>query len=148
MFIGNMKYFKIQFGYNEADYLEIDGAELSKAIALFMEGGRGLFKNGAIRGQDIIRIVPDWHTDQGWNKGWKMQVEDYEAIAPLQEAYNQTYHLAKEVAEFALKTNRRELLAQPLESAIAQLPIKNTEVIAPIKVLAEKFRITENNGLK
>jgi len=137
-----MKYFKIQFGYGEVDYLGIEENELAKAIALFMEGsGRALFKTGAIRGQDIIRITPDWHTDQGWNKGWKMQAEDHSAIKHLEKGYNKIYHKARELAEYAIKENKRELLNQPLQIALEELPRKNYQVSKEAEQLAEKFKI-------
>lgn len=140
-----MKYYKIQFGYSEADYLEIDETELPKAIALFMEGaGRALFENGAVRGQDIIRIVPDWHTDQGWNKGWKMQAEDYQAIKHLEKGYSEIYQQAREVAEYAIKENKRELLSQPFQIAFSQLPPKNKEISESSKKLVDQFKISLN----
>ena len=136
------KFFKIQFGYNEADYLEINESELPKAIALFMEGsGRALFESGAVRGQDIIRIVPDWHTDQGWNKGWKMQPEDYQSIKHLEKGYSETYHQAREVAEYAIKENKRELLNLPFQLALSKLPVKNPEIAEATKKLADQFKI-------
>lgn len=147
MFIGNMQYYKIQFGYNEADYLEIDESELPKAIALFMEGsGRALFESGAVRGQDIIRITPDWHTDQGWHKGWKMQPEDYQAIEGREESYNEVYNQAREVAEYAIKENKRELLNLPFQIALNKLPAKNPEISEAAKKLTDKFSINEQKN--
>lgn len=135
-----MYYYKIQFGYSEADYLEIDESELPKAIALFMEGsGRALFESGAVRGQDIIRITPDWHTDQGWHKGWKIQPEDYQAVEGLEGVYNKIYNQAREVAEYAIKENKRELLNQPFQIALSKLPPKNKELSEFSKGLSDKF---------
>jgi hypothetical protein len=117
------KKFKIVYGYNEGDYIAIDENELPRACALFREGiGRGFFNNGAVRGQDIMRIVPDWHADQGWNKGWKMQADDYEAIRHLERPYQETYEQAKFLAEYAIRENKRELLTQPFQEAIKLLP--------------------------
>ena len=82
------KFYKLVFGFNEGDYISIKGDELPKAIALFMEkSGRANFESGAIRGQDIMRIVPDWHKVKGWNQGWKMTADDYEDIKPLEDGY-------------------------------------------------------------
>jgi len=136
------KFFKIQFGYGEADYLKITENELPKAIALFMEGsGRALFESGAIRGQDIIRITPDWHTDQGWHKGWKMQPEDYQAIEHLEGVYNETYLRAREVAEYAIKENKRELLNEPFQKALTRLPSRDQGISEWSGKLADKFKI-------
>ena len=118
-----MKYFKIQYGYNEADYMPITEDELPKALAIFIDGSdKAIFRNGAIRGQDIMRIVPDWHTAKGWNKGYKMGPEDYSEIKPLENSYNQTYNQAKLIAEIAIRENKPELLTKPLEEAKKLLP--------------------------
>lgn len=130
------KKYKIVYGYNESDYLPINENELPKAIAMYIEGnGRGIFENGAIRAQDIMRIVPDWHADQGWNRGWKMQPADFDAIKHLERPYKETYEQAKTIAHIALKENKRELLNQPLSESIKLLPESFT------KELVEKMRI-------
>lgn len=118
-----MKKYKIVFGYNEGDYLPINGNELHKAIALFMEGnGKALFESGAIRGQDIIRIVPDWHAVKGWNRGWKMTTEDYDSIKSLEADYREAYNRAKYIAEIAIRDNKRELLSLSAKDAYSKLP--------------------------
>lgn len=137
-----MKYFKIQYGYNEADYLPITENELMKAIALFIEGnGRGIFEAGAIRGQDIMRIVPDWHRDQGWNQGWKMTPEDFEAISHLQRPYQELYSQAKMLTEMALRENKPELLKQPLQEVLKLIPVKLEISDEASKLLADKFNV-------
>ena len=113
-----MKYYKVKLGYNEDDYISVSETELPKAITLFLEGtGRGLFDDGAIRGQDIMRIRPDWHKLRGWNRSWKMQDSDYADIQHLESPYRDVYQLAEEIAKQAMQQNHRELLSQnkPLE---------------------------------
>ena len=107
-----MKYYKVKLGYNEDDYISISEEELPKAIVLFLEGtGRGLFEDGAIRGQDIIRIKPDWHKLRGWNKSWKMTDADYGDIRHLENPYRDTYHLAEGIAKGVIQSNKRDLLS-------------------------------------
>ena len=107
------KFFKIKLGYNEDDYISVSEDELPKAQVLFLEGtGRGLFEEGAIRGQDIMRIKNDWHKLRGWNKSWKMQDEDYADVQHLENSYRETYLLAEHIAKEIIKQNRRELLSE------------------------------------
>lgn len=113
------KHFKIVYGYNEGDYIPITENELPKAFALFLEGkGRGIFANGAVRGQDLIRISPDWHAVMGWNRGYKMQTEDYAEIKPLEIEYKSILSKAKEIAVYALEKDRRWLLSKPIEESV------------------------------
>lgn len=137
-----MRYFKIVYGYNEGDYVPITEDELPKAFALFLEGnGRGIFGGEGIRGQDIIRITEDWHRARGWNRGWKMTVEDYADIKPLENEYRLALQEAKEVARFALEGNRRDVLSLPLSESIKILPPKNNLISSGVGALAEKMRI-------
>ena len=104
-------YFKIQVGYGKDDYITITQDELHKALALFITGtGRGVFENGAIRGQDIVKIIPDWHMAMGWNKTHQMDTFDYEAIEPKRARYNLVYNKAKQYAHHILKNGDKELL--------------------------------------
>ena len=138
-----MKYFKIQFGFNESEYLPITANELPKALALFVEKtGRGVFESGAIRGQDIMRIVEDWHRAMGWHQGYKMLPEDFQTIEPLQEKYRETYNKAKLIAEYAIRENRRDLLSKPPLEALKEVPQgkMSKHISEEVKKLADKFR--------
>lgn len=135
-----MKKFKIVYGYGEDDYITISGNELHKAIALFMEkNGRAVFENGAIRGQDIMRIEPDWHAVKNWNKSWKMTPDDYEDIKPLEADYRETRKKAEDIAKFAINNNQRFLLSIPATEAYSKIPqIKQTE---ENKLLTDVFNV-------
>ena len=140
-----MKYYKIQFGFGESEYLPISANELPKALVLFMEkNGRAIFESGAIRGQDIIRITEDWHRIKGWNQGYKMLPEDFEEIKPLQKVYLETYNKAKYIAEYVIKENRRDLLSKTPSEILKEIP---QQIEAPkdisegVKKLANKFKI-------
>lgn len=136
-----MKYYKIVFGYGQDDSLPITQDELPKAFALFMEGkGRGLFTEGAIRAQDIQRIVPDWHTAKGWNKGYKMTPEDWKEVYHLEEPYRDMLKTARDIAEFAIKENRRDLLTQPITTSYMALPQPEPTLKKEVELLADKFK--------
>lgn len=137
------RYFKIIYGYGESDYLPITHDELIKACILFMDGsGRGFFKKGAVRGQDIMRILPDWHADQGWSKGWKMQPEDFQEIKHLERGYQEIYEVAKAIAERAIRENKKELISRlTLEEAISVMPSEAKFLTKGAKELSDKFNI-------
>lgn len=140
----NMKYFKIVHGYNQDEYIPINENELAKAIAIFMEGsGRAMFENGAIRGQDIMRIVPDWHTAMGWNKGYKMTTEDHAEIGHLDSEYRKIYLVAKAVAEMAISQQKPELLKLPLSESIKSLPKQESpkQLVDQINTLSNSKRV-------
>ncbi len=104
-----------------------------------MEGGRAVFDAGAVRGNDIMRIVPDWHAEKGWNRGYKMTPEDYEDIKPLEKGYQEIYGQAKYLTEYAIKEDRRDLLSKPLSEGIKLLP--QNPISGEVKKLANKFKI-------
>lgn len=119
------KHFKVVFGFNPNDYVSIDEDELVKAQVMFMEGkGRALFGDTAIRGQDILRIVPDWHAHFGWNKGYKMLPEDDEYVQPLEKPYKLMIENTKDIAKFIVENKRYDLLDAPLAAQKLALPIR------------------------
>jgi len=137
-----MKYFKIIYGYGDTDYIGITENELPKAIWLFKEGkSRAIFEGGAVRGQDIMRIVPDWHASQGWNKGWKMTPDDYSDVKHLDLPYKKTYAQANLIADIALKENRLDILALPFEESVLMLPEENKQLSEGTKMIADKMRM-------
>ncbi len=65
-----MKYhFKIKIGYGLTDFIKISSlGDLEKAQYAFVKNAKVLFDTGeACRGQDIISIKEDWHSEMGWN---------------------------------------------------------------------------------
>lgn len=137
-----MEYFKIIFGFNETDYISITKNELPKAIWLFKEGSsRSVFEEGAIRGQDIMRIVPDWHRAKGWNKGWKMTADDFADISHLEYSYKKIYELANNIADFAINEKNTNILNLPLNEALKIVPPENKQVSSGAKLLANNMKM-------
>lgn len=141
------KYYKLVFGFNEEDYLSITSDELHKAQVIGIEGGKAIFKEGFFnnRGNDVMRIVPDWHRVRGWNKGYKMNELDHENIKDLVEPYRKTLANSKILAEFIIKENRKDLLSKPAPEAFEEIkqlvkPEYN-EISEATKTLSDKFRV-------
>lgn len=142
------KYYKIVYGFNdELNYFPITGNELHKAFVIAMEGGKSVFENGFFnnRGNDILRIVPDWHTAKGWNKGYELNSLDYEDIKPLEESYQKTLLNGKLLAEYIVKENRRDLLQKPASEAFTEIKKlanpQSKQVSDEVKKLSDKFKI-------
>ena len=117
------KFYKIVYGYGEGDYIPIQAEELHKAFVLAMEGGKAVFEAGFLqnRGNDIFRIQEDWHTAKGWNKSHKMDDFDWADVKPLQEDYRKTLNNGRDLAEYIIKENRRDLLEKPDSEAFKEL---------------------------
>lgn len=135
-------YYKIQFGYGKDEYITITQDELHKAVALFVKGnGRGVFKTGAVRGQDIIRIVPDWHKAMGWNGTHQMDTFDYEAIEPYKKRYQLVYDKAKQYAYYLIKNNKENMLTIPFPDVVKELNLDDYKYPEQAKLLADKFTL-------
>lgn len=138
------KYYKIVYGYNEGDYLPITSDELHKAQILAIEGGSAIFEAGFFnnRGNDVMRIVPDWHRVRGWNRGYKMETLDYEDVQPLIESYDKTFYNSKKLTDYIIKNNRRDLLAKPASEAFQEV----SKLITPEskKMLNETKQLVDN----
>lgn len=135
-------YFRVQYGYGNDEYVTITQEELPKAIAVFVGfGERAVFQNGAVRGKDIIRIIPDWHTHFGWNKTHKMDQYDWNMIPDsLQKTYQDIYLEAKEYTDVIINKNIPELLMLPF-SQIKQRMKLSYDIHGQKFLTADKFKI-------
>lgn len=71
------KYFKVHvFGSS----ISIDENELPKAIEAQITGKVVMLRNGAVRGNSITFIEPDFHKAMGFNEGYKLTAEDHAYI--------------------------------------------------------------------
>lgn len=74
------KYYKIIRGYSAEDYIEINQDELEKAFYCFLTKKDSVYSGGAVKGSEILAIQPDFHRTMGWNRGYKLQAEDYSEL--------------------------------------------------------------------
>lgn len=75
-----MRYFKIIKGYKSHEFTRIDESELEAAICIFLTDGKALFKNGVVRGKDIMDIREDWHKEMGWNDDHELRGDDWNEL--------------------------------------------------------------------
>lgn len=112
-----MKYFKIKIGYGENDFVPIDETELETALYIFLNDLKGIFKNGVVRGKDIIGITEDWHKEMGWNVGYKLGPEDWAELQKkgILQKYTAVISLAKEKVQYLLNKGRKDLIGKNIE---------------------------------
>ena len=129
-----MKYFKIKVGYGENEYVPIDEDELETALFVFLTEGKGIFKNGVVRGKDIIGITEDWHKAMGWNKGYELSADDWIDIKEkgVQAEYQGLIGEKKEKIQYLIQTNQQNLIG------------KNVEVIG----FENKKQLSRGGGIK
>ncbi len=115
-------YYKIIHGFNPEDYIEIEPSEVQKAFYCFLEKKDSVFSGGAIRGSQIMEIKPDFHRAMGWNRGYKLNSEDFGELSEKGIDRKAQTFLArsKEVVEHLLKTGQPELIGK------AELQIGNS----------------------
>jgi hypothetical protein len=91
---------KIITGYGGESF-SVPMEEAHKAYYLFNNPqARGTFNNGiAIRGQDIMRIEPDYNAYFGWNPAYKPTAEDSAQITPAREKFHKLLSAASELSK-------------------------------------------------
>ncbi len=132
-------YFKIIRGYGLEDYIEIDKSELEKAYYCFLEKKDAIFSGGPVRGSQIQTIQPDFHRTMGWNRGYKLGVEDFEELGNkgidrksrdlLSESESRVKHL--------IETRQQHLIGKGIE-----IPKLENEVSPEVKALAQSKKIS------
>lgn len=110
-------YYKIKTGYNELDFVPIDQSELETAFYAFLSDSKAIFKNGVVRGKDIIAITPDYHREMNWNYTHKLNVDDFAELRKLgieSKAMN-LLETAKEKVQYLIKTNQTNLIGKNVD---------------------------------
>lgn len=111
--------YKVKIGYGKMDFISIDETELEKAIKAQITGSISLLKGGAISGNSIISILPDYHKMGGYNPDWEMTSEDFDYIPKS---------IIKEHQLLLENTNNKvKALAEgrPIPPTITEKPIRN-----------------------
>lgn len=82
-----MKHYRVKYGHRADEFISVDEAELPMAVRAHISGKKGLFKEGAVSGDKIIAIVPDYQRDMGWNRDYILMGEDYTEIGEKKREY-------------------------------------------------------------
>jgi hypothetical protein len=108
-----MRYFRVQTGYNENQFVSIDETELETALYAFITEAKVIFKNGAIRGKDIVNIKEDWNKAMGYNSNYKLTPEDWTDIKrELGDIYKGVISEAKENVNSLITMGRTDLIGK------------------------------------
>lgn len=110
-------FFKIIRGYNLEDYIEIDHTELEKALYCFLEKKDAVYSGGAVRGREIIAIQPDYHRQMGWNRGYKLERNDFEELADkgLDKKLHHLIAATKEKVLYLVGAGKTDLIGKNVE---------------------------------
>lgn len=119
---------KIEYGKGEQNSVLIDESELEIALYAFITEEKVLFKNGAVRGKDIISITEDWHTEMGWNPGYTLRDEDYAELKSrgILKKYTGVIAAAKEKVQYLMQSDQVHLVGKG-----ASIPGITTQALSP-----------------
>jgi len=137
------KSFKVVYGFNRDQYIEITKQDLPKAYYGFLTEGKIVFSDGhAMKGRDIIRIEPNWNAVMGWHKDYVPKDEDFYNIGEQRKRVAIDLMMqAKEIAKEVSETKNINLLSQPFI-------VKEIESSPQAKELADMKRIGEDKRFK
>lgn len=107
-------YYTVSLAYDGTKDISIPQEDLEFALFAFITGGNTVLSCGAaIRGKDIISILPDNHKMMGYNHGYKLQGEDYGEIKQrLGDGPRNFIGERKQVVEKIIATGNRTLLGK------------------------------------
>jgi hypothetical protein len=142
MELNNDRYYKILQGYEHERDVIIREDELDKAYGLFMLGGRAIFSGGPVDGKNIQTIVEDYHTTMGWNKEYKLGVDDYADMAQKKVDYKMKCALseAKERVNFLINSGQADLIGKTTENPILENK-ENPKKVDGVEKLAKSMQI-------
>lgn len=107
-----MRFYKIKVGYETDGYVSIDETELEMALHIFLTEGKGVFKNGVVRGKDIITIKEDWHKAMGINPEWKLTSDDHNEMSKrgITREYQGKIEEARNRVKYFVETEQQSLI--------------------------------------
>jgi hypothetical protein len=135
-------YYKIIRGYSAEDYIEITPDELEKANYCFLTKKDSIYSGGAVKGSEILAIQPDYHKTMGWNRGYKLQAEDYSELKEkgIDRKMQLQLEKTRDKVNYLIQTGQENLIGKNVE--IPELDNPKVEKIKKITgEIADKFKI-------
>lgn len=134
----NKRYYKILHGFGPEDSIEIEESEVQKAYVAFLQKKDAVYSGGAIKGERIIEIKPDFHRTMGWNRGYSLGSDDFEELSQKGIDRKMQHFLAeaKDKVQYLISTNQLHLLGTNFE-----LPKVSNTFSEEVKQLADSKRI-------
>jgi len=131
-----MNYYKIIHGYSAEDYIEINEDELEKAFYVFLTKKDAVFSGGAIKGNNILMIKPDYHRTMGWNRGYKLEDFDYAELSSkgIDRKMQGILENTKEKVRYLISTKQENLIGKDFK-----LPLN--PMSKETKQLSDKMKI-------
>lgn len=107
-------FYKIIRGYDAENYIPIDASEVQKAYYCFLQKKDSIFSGGAIKGSEIVMISPDFHRIMGWNRGYKLGVDDFEELAQknIDKKCQSFLSMTKEAVQYLIETKQENLIGK------------------------------------
>ena len=132
-------FYKIIHGFGVEDYIQIEASELQKAYYCFLMKKDAVFSGGAIKGTQILEIKPDFHRIMKWNRGYKLQADDYEELSSKGIDRKAQHFMIeqKEKAQYLIETNQPQLLGTDFE-----VPKLENKISEEVKALGDSKRIS------
>lgn len=127
-----MKYqIKITTGYGGESFT-VPMDEAHKAYFLFNNPtARGTFNNGlALRGQDIMRIEPDYNGYFGWAQTYKPSGDDFSMINSARRKFEKLLLAASEMGKTSYK------LSEPMSGLLGEYQVGMIAAQKEIKMLS------------
>ena len=139
-----MRYFRIKKGYGNSEFTSIDETELEKAYAVYLTDGKGIFKNGIARGQDIIDISEDWNKAMGYNPEHKLDALDRADIRKtgVEKLYKGYLEKISTKVKYLVETNQQHLIGKGVDIPELSNP-QNNVLVEESKKIANKFNVNK-----
>lgn len=107
--------YKVIYGFDKEQEISIGADELEKAYALFLAGGRAIFKSGdAVDSKHIQAIRPDYHGTMGWTIGHRLGPDDYNELSDtgVEQKLKITQAKAKERVDYLIAHGQHDLIGK------------------------------------
>jgi len=140
-----IKYFKVKYGYSQADQVSITENDLDRAILAQREGVVVQLGSASINGRNIISITPHYHKYTGWYDWYEPKDgEDFTQIKRDCPNFDGIIEKHKEYVEELSKNNQLKQIGNrdwENEPELEKIEKPKNQVSEMAKELSNKFSI-------